>query len=285
MQTALAASTKVANLAGRFRNGLLFRLGSRHQFMPRPDDIFVATYPKSGTTLAQMMLHQITTDGNMDFPHIDAVMPFYELEFWRGVPSRLASLPSPRVFKTHLVRELLPDEPRYIYVVRNLRDVAVSAYHHHCLVSGADNDFGLYIEAFIQGQVPMFESWERHFASWWPRRNDPNVLFLRYEEMVRDLAGTARRIAGFCHLPLDEAAMPRIVQRCSVAFMKQHDDKFDPRLRRLARAKEAFIRKGQSGEGAAKLSPAQRERLEARVAALATRLGCSDRELLGEAAP
>jgi hypothetical protein len=128
---------------------------------------------------------------------------------------------------------MLPAQGRYIYVVRNLRDVVVSAYHHHCLVTGTENDFTLYTEAFIQGRVPMFHSWERHFESWWPRRNDPDVLFLRYEEMIQDLDGAVRRIAGFCGLPVDEAAMPRILERCSLPFMKQHGDRFDPRLRRI----------------------------------------------------
>jgi len=35
---------------------------ARLQFRPRPDDIFVCSYPKSGTTLLQKILFQLTTD-------------------------------------------------------------------------------------------------------------------------------------------------------------------------------------------------------------------------------
>src|SRR5688572_22781696 len=44
-----------------------------------PDDIFIVTYPKSGTTWLQMIVYQLTTDGAMDFGHIDEVSPFLEV--------------------------------------------------------------------------------------------------------------------------------------------------------------------------------------------------------------
>ena len=54
-----------------------------HRAAPRlpaaPDDIFVVTYPRSGTTWTQMILYQLTTDGRMDFAHITQVCPWFEL--------------------------------------------------------------------------------------------------------------------------------------------------------------------------------------------------------------
>src|SRR5687768_8228060 len=54
---------------------------ARASFQPRPDDIFIVTYPKSGTTLMQMILHQLKSDGEMNIPHINRVCPYLELEF------------------------------------------------------------------------------------------------------------------------------------------------------------------------------------------------------------
>ncbi len=45
-------------------------------FNIRPDDIFIVTYPRSGTTWMQMILYQLTTDGKMNFPHISKVCPW-----------------------------------------------------------------------------------------------------------------------------------------------------------------------------------------------------------------
>jgi hypothetical protein len=257
---------------------------AHQRFRSRPEDVFIAAYPKSGTTLTEMILYQLRTDGEMDFPHIDSVVPFIELDFLRGQSARFEEMPSPRVFKTHLPRPMLPGggtSGRYLYVVRRLDDVAVSAYHHFCMISGIEQNFDHYIGNFVEGRVPLFASWARHYESWWPHRHDPNVLFLRYEEMIRDLEGTVRQIAEFCGIPVDEAAMPRILERCSADFMRRYNEKFDPRLRRISAGARSFVRRAQAGEGAIRLSAAQRERLDARAAELARKLGCEDRELYG----
>jgi hypothetical protein len=287
MRTALGVVGTIANVANGVQYELMVRTGVQ-SFRPRPDDVFIAAYPKSGTTLMEMILYQLRTAGEMDFPHIDSVVPFFELEFLRGDPARFETLPPPRVFKTHLQRRYMPGGGtvgRYLYGVRRLDDVAVSAYHHYCMMTGVEHDFDRYMNGFVQGRAPMFASWVRHYESWWPHRHDPNVLFLRYEEMVRDLDGTVRRIAAFCGIPVDEAAMPRILERCSAAFMRRYNEKFDPRMRRLSGPEASFIRQGQAGEGALRLNAAQREKLEARTAELAQKLGCEDRELYESSAP
>ena len=92
---------------------------------PRPDDVFIATYPKSGTTLMQMMVYQLSTTGSMDIDHIGDHVPWFEV-VGAGRPQYLASLPSPRFFKSHHRRDELPAKGKVIYVVRDVKDVAVS---------------------------------------------------------------------------------------------------------------------------------------------------------------
>jgi hypothetical protein len=266
-----SALTWLQMLAAGTRDLLKYKLGRDYEYAPRPDDVFVVTYPKSGTTLTQMLLYQMTTRGEMDFPHIDSVCPWFEMEILMGHPRQL-EVPSPRIFKSHYLWEQLPRGGRFVYVVRDVRDVALSAYHHECMIGAVDFDLGEYLDRFLAGQA-RFGSWFRHLESWWPHRNDPNVLFLRYEEVVADLPAAVRRLAGFLGFEVREEDMPRIAERSGFRFMKEHGRKFDPRLRRTSQSPREFIRRGQVGEGAAVWSPEQRDRLAGRLAALERKVG------------
>lgn len=256
------------------------RIAMDFLYRPRPDDLFIAGYPKSGSTLLQMMLYQMTTDGEMDLPHIESFSPFFEECFRVGVAGYLEEMPSPRVFKTHLEYGRMPRRRgRCIYLVRDLRDVAVSAFHHHRMVRGwgPQEELRMFVNGILSGRT-MFDSWFRHTRSWWPHRHDPDVLFLRYEEVIADLPGTMRRIADFCGLPLTDEIAARVLERCSVAFMKQHNEKFDPRLRQLEQGRREFIRNGVAGEGRVRLHPAQEQRIARSLADLGRQLGCTPEE-------
>jgi hypothetical protein len=254
------------------------RLATRHLYKPRPDDIFLVTFPKSGTTLMQMMLYQLTTRGEMDFPHITSVSPWYEYLFEQpDLLPALDSAPSPRFFKSHLPYEGLPRNAKLIYMARDARDVAVSSYHHQRIVMGLTSEPEPFVDAFLADKM-SFGSWFQHIESWWPHRKDPNVLFLRYEEVITHLEETVRKVARFCEIPLAEADLPRIVERCGFEFMKRHNAKFDPRLRGAESGQ--FIRKGGVGEGRSVFTPEQSRRLAERMEKLASKLGCAESEEL-----
>jgi hypothetical protein len=255
---------------------LRYEVMRRFCYAPRPDDIFVVSYPKSGTTLMQMMLLQLTTDGDLSrFPHLDAFSPWfeYDLDLTPDTGSFLESLPRPRVFKSHLERKWLPKEVRFIYLARNLPDVALSAYHHFGLMAGRQVELDPFVDSLLAGH-PMFAgNWFRHLRSWWPHRDDPNVLFLDYDEMIADLPGTARRVARFCDIQIPETEMPRIVERCGIAYMREHEPFFQPRLHARLALDRGALGRGVTGAGRRELSPAERRLLEGPLAALARELG------------
>jgi hypothetical protein len=261
-----AAAAALRGLAGLLKAAAerLYWVQLRYvEFVPRPDDIFIVTYPRSGTTWMQMILYQLTTDGRMDFPHIAEYCPWFEQSrrSGRGFEMR----PSPRVFKTHLPYATIPKGPcKYIYVARDGKDVAVSNYHLHRMYFQYEGTFAEFFERFLQGDIG-YGSWFEHVAGWWAHRDDPNVLFLTYEELTRDLEGCLRRIMAFCNLEVAPGRLPVILERCTFAFMKQHEAQFDPAMEWLWEQGvrlNAFLRAGRVGAGAVYLDGRQVERFD-----------------------
>jgi peroxiredoxin len=230
-------------------------------FVPRPDDIFIVTYPRSGTTWVQMILYQLTTDGRMDFPHITKVSPWFERSLKDGTAYN--DLPAPRLFKSHLSYRRIPKGPcKYIYVARDGKDVAVSYYHFQKTHMGFKGTFDEFFDRFLRGEVP-YGSWFRHVRGWYAQRDDPNVLFLRYEDLAADQSGELRRIAGFCGLEVDPGRWPGILECCSFAFMKRHESQLDPLTAMLYERgfrANSHLRQGQAGTWTGQLSPRQLRR-------------------------
>ena len=220
----------------------------RLEYDGSPDHIFIVTYPRSGTTWLQMIVYQLTTDGAMDFASIDEVSPFLEISM---IPRhrRISDLPAtPRVVKTHLSYHMIPKGPgRYICGVRNGLDVAVS-YHDHVrkyLSEWRQCSLDEFFSRFMAGRVP-YGSWFKHVTAWLRNEDRLNVLVVTYEELSADLEAGVKRIADFCGITIDPAAMPRILERCSFAFMREHEAKLSPGAGSLPN-QSSFIRKGQVG--------------------------------------
>jgi hypothetical protein len=233
------------------------------EYVPRPDDIFIVTYSRSGTTWMQMILYQLTTDGNMDFPHIYEYCPWFEasLRSAGGFEGR----PSPRLFKSHLPYRRIPKGScKYIYVARNGKDVAVSYFHYYQTHRGYQGTFAEFFEQFLAGKIPP-GSWFEHVRGWWRHRHDPNVLFLRYEDLLDDLEGGVRKIIAFCGFEIPPERWPTILTRCSFPFMKQHESQFDPvtgELWEQGLQPNSFIRTGRTGDWKGELEPEQVARFD-----------------------
>jgi hypothetical protein len=225
-----------------------------------PNDVFIVTYPKSGTTWLQMIVYQLTTDGAMEFAHIDQVSPHLE-ETLVPTGRKLSDLPGTlRVVKSHQrYGDIVKGPGRYIYGVRNGLDVAVSYYHHSRKYLPGWNGLPMdeFFQRFMAGRVP-YGTWFEHVAGWLRNEDRLNVLIVNYEELSADLEAGVRRIADFCGITIDPADMPRILERCSFAFMREHEHRFslegrepprrtDPRMR--------FIREGKVGGWQQELDP------------------------------
>ena len=238
--------TSVEEMAARLEN--FFSQESLRQglsFRPRPSDVFIATYPKCGTTWLQQIAHGLRTRGDMNFREITEVVPWLEVCLDLGMDPNGEQRAEPRLFKSHLTWDLIPKGGKYICVVRDPKDVLISQYHiwegwffERGTISLEDSARAF----FTAPQLPL-RYWN-HILSWWPQRNNPNVLLLSYESMKQDSARAVEAVAEFLGVPLDQPLREIVLRQSSIAFMKQHADQFDDHLVRNARDEIAGLPQG-----------------------------------------
>ncbi len=202
----------------------------------RPSDVVVTPYGKCGTTWLQQIAHTLRTRGDMEFDDISRVCPWIEASTDLGLDLNAEQTAKPRVFKSHLDAERIPKGGRYIVACRNPQDAAFSMYKFMegwILEPGAVSADDFVRATFIaSGNAPDGSGGDywTHLASWWERRNDPDVLLMAYEHMKEDLAGTIRRVAKFMDIELDDELLSITEEHASLPFMQAHKDRFDDRL-------------------------------------------------------
>ncbi len=173
-------------------------LASIKSYEPRPSDVVISPYGKSGTTWTQQIFHTLRTRGDMDFDDISRVVPWIEMGRRVDLDLNAEQRGNPRGFKSHLEFDQLPKGARYINVIRNPLDAAYSAFK---FMEGWFLEVGAVDpETFVLAGTKDARYF-KHFASWWPHREDENVLLLCFEHMKADQEGTIRQIAQFAGMP------------------------------------------------------------------------------------
>ncbi|XP_034368525.1 sulfotransferase 6B1-like [Arvicanthis niloticus] len=195
-------------------------LGSLDSFDAREDDIFLVSYPKSGTHWLAEVIESIPNAGVTLTSPIE-LGDISKLEELKTVPKR-------RAIPTHLNYEMLPmtvkqKQCKIIYIVRNPKDTAVSMFHYY-----RDNPnlpstetWAAFLELFLKGDV-VYGSWFDHVLSWEEHKNDKNVLFLFYEEMKKDFVKSLKKITAFLGIDVNDSEMGEIARSTSFSEMKSN---------------------------------------------------------------
>ncbi|CRL07668.1 CLUMA_CG020627, isoform A [Clunio marinus] len=165
----------------------------------------------------------------------------------------LPEMTQQRFVKTHLPFKLLPPSimekrAKVVYVARHPKDVVVSYYHLNKLyrTQGYVNDFNTFFEYFTKDLLhwsPYFE----HIKDAWSHRHDENVLFLFYEDLIKDLESSLKQLACFLGKPLKEEHLPKLLDHLSIQNFKNNPalngkDLIDVKV--LATGAQGFVRLG-----------------------------------------
>jgi len=259
-----------------------------NDFVFRPDDVVIATYAKSGTTWMQQIVAQLLFGPDPELA-VAQMSPWLDLR----VPPKAEKLPfveaqrHRRFLKTHLPVDALVFSPeaKYLYIGRDGRDVVWSMYNHHANANQAWYDalnetpgrIGPPIERppadileywrdwLARDGHPFWPFWES-VRSWWAIRELPNVLFLHFANVKRDMAGEMQRVARFLGIEVAPAHWPKLLEYCSFDWMKRNAAKAVPLGGAFWDAgAQVFIHKGVNGRWSEVLSARDVAEYEARA--------------------
>lgn len=212
-----------------------FRAEIRGKFKLRPgSDIFIVTYPKSGTTWTQKIVRELLFKDDLKLyadmilsnriPWVDGP---HEMQF-----DVVEEMPSPRVFKAHnSTLEEMDDlmlkgdrTSKFIYVFRDPRDAAVSLFCHlrgTGLTDFISNvSFDDFHKKVMRNKDEVFYGlWETHLENWLSKRDELNMLVLNYETMKGNPRSEIKRIANFLDLDITQEQIEDVAEKTTIAYM------------------------------------------------------------------
>ncbi len=229
------------------------------------NDVFLASYPRSGNFWLRFLIAEIVTGNVAEFDNLQNIIP--EIGVHHGA---LPLLPSGgRVIKTH---ELYHEAyRRAIYIVRDPRDILLSIYageKEGGLVYA--HDFDEYTRAYLGGQITRWGSWRTHVESWMnsPLARSGDMLVTRYEDMKQNVEAVLTEALKFLGLSADAGAIRRALADNSVDNLRKREESSQKLTKwrsgdvsPLLRKSEArrFIRTGVAGGWRNQLTPAQND--------------------------
>ena len=162
--------------------------------------------------------------------------------------------------------------------MRNPKDVITSFFHFHKLfrVCEFNGDMELFAQYFMDDMrkhnliictqlniinifikcnyLVMFSPYFRHVLEGWSQRNLPNVLFLFYEDLKKDLRGQIQRVAKFLDKTLTEEQLVRLTEHLKIASFEKNESVNMEDVRRdgvafnNTKTDVKFVRKGKTGD-------------------------------------
>jgi len=246
-------------------------------FKSRDGDIFICTPPKCGTTWTQMICAMLIFQKTQFDRPLSDYTPWLDMLIAPAdkVLAALEAQTHRRFIKTHTPFDGLPYYPgtTYLCVGRDPRDAFMSFGNHMKNINpefmekamanvGPDVKLpapggGGLGERFIAeitatatpGATDNPAGVLPYVKSFWDYRHLPNIHFLHYSDMKRDLGGEMRRIAQILGITVSENLWPELIRAAEFANMKENSAALAPDAKTgIWRDPGRFFNKGESGQ-------------------------------------
>jgi hypothetical protein len=230
----------------------------------RPEDIFLGSYPRSGTTWSRFVIFEILTGSEGGFDEVNGTL--------HGVGNAATGaklLPGGgRFLATH--ERYHQEYHKAIYLVRDVRNVILSEFAYTTALEFFHGDLDKFIDTFLRKKVNPFGPWQEHVASWLdsPIADTPNLLLVHFEDLRREPLEGFTRIAKFLGINPDLALIQRAIEHNSLDKMKEKE-RIAPQR---ASVKGRFVRAGAVQGWRSKLSAEQLQIIDEYAGAALERL-------------
>lgn len=266
---------------------------------------WIASWPKSGNTWVRMLVDAYVSgaeisfktqlrrwaQGDLQHPAYQSVIPWpltdvdQEVVIQAGPAALMNIIANGRgndvCLKTHHCRTVEAGIPlippwmtkRAVYIVRDPRDAAISWAHH----SGVTVDEGV---EFVSRRVDLLRSppglfhvlrsWNEHARSWCVGNDEVTTTVVRYEDMLADPMGQAKRVLETLGLYVEGPEMAKAVGRASFKSLQRLEQEQGFKERK---GESPFFRAGTAGQWREVLSPEQAQRVVDANGEMMSRLG------------
>lgn len=255
-------------------------------FQHRPDDIFVCTPPKCGTTWTQAICAMLVfgkvdhgTQPGVISPWIDAQFAPID-DYLKQVEAQTHR----RYIKTHTPLDGIPYFPEctYLAVFRDPRDAFFSMLNHRDNMADAELAFSVFPSgpgAFADWLSREGEpgTWDlqalvalvQFFKTYWQCRDLPNIHVFHYSDMKRDLKGAIAAMAKALDVEVDDTLLAEMTEAATFDSMKRNAGQFAPESGRNFWKKETdFFANGTTQQWKDALSEAELAAFDTRLAEL-----------------
>ncbi|XP_027181748.1 cytosolic sulfotransferase 15-like [Coffea eugenioides] len=236
-------------------------------FKANDSDIILATMPKSGTTWLKALTFSIVNRNNHSvdespllFSNPHYLVPFLEMYLYKdgNIPD-IDAMPCPRILATHLPYQFLPAPFRIVPTVES-STFAETLWMYSPLRCTLRCKMGIY---------PYGPFWD-HCLGYWNAslKNPQKVLFLKYEDLKKDINSSVKKIADYLGHPFsaeeEEAGLvEEIATLCSFENLKNLNCNKEGEMQTVFGVKHnSFFRKGEVGDWVNLVPPSMANRLE-----------------------